>query len=208
MKVPWISICNLRLVAFSLTLLPLVQGCGRFMDPIAPEMVAPKEVDALEVTAKEEGIMFSWTTPDKDRRGKELKFIDGYSVERKELVERGDETDPDVEFFQLAFIPDTSIKVREELREKARAEGKIGRRIQAPGELKQFSFLDPTPQKGRKYIYQIVPQNQGDVEGVVKRSIKVIFNGAESDISNFDDEAISVEDATATATANTGTERQ
>ncbi len=178
------------------------------MDPISPEMVAPKEVDALEVTAKEEGIMFSWTTPEKDRRGKELKFIDGYSVERKELVERGDETDPDVEFFQLAFIPDTSITVREELREKARAEGKIGRKIQAPGELKQFSFLDPTPQKGRKYIYQIVPQNQGGVDGVVKRSVKVIFNGIESDISNFDDETLSAEDAEAAATANTGTERQ
>lgn len=185
-----------------------VSGCGRMMDPISPDMVAPKEVDSLEVTAQEEGIMFSWTTPDKDRRGKELKFIDGYSVERKELIERGDETNPDIEFFQLAFIPDTSITVREELREKARAEGKIGRKIQAPGELKQFSFLDPTPQKGRKYIYQIVPQNQGGVDGLVKRSVKVIFNGKESDISNFDDETLSAEEQAAAATANTGTERQ
>lgn len=186
----------------------LLCGCGRFMEPIAPEMVAPKSVESLEVTAKEEGMFFVWYTPEKDRRGKELKFIDGYSVERKEIVERGDETDPDVKFYELAFIPDTSIEVREELREKAREEGKIGRKIQAPGELKQFSFLDPTVEKGRTYLYQIIPQNQGGVEGLVKQTIKVKFDGLLTDVSLLDGDGLEEDPTTLLDDQNTGNTRQ
>lgn len=200
---------NIRCVVSCIAALSVVSvsGCGRFMDPIAPEMVAPKSVEGLEVTAKEDGMFFLWYTPDKDRRGKELKFIDGYSVERKEIVERGDETDPDIKFFELAFIPDTSIEVREELREKAREEGKIGRRIEAPAELKQFSFLDPTVEKGRTYLYQIIPQNQNGVEGLIKQTIKVTFNGLESDVSTLDGDGLE-EDPTALEDQNTGNTRQ
>jgi hypothetical protein len=180
-----------------------VAGCGRFTDPFPPEMIAPKEVGSLEVKPLKEGMLFLWSTPKEERRGKELRFIDGYSVERKELVERGDETNPDVEFFKLAFIPDTSLSVRDELRKRAREEGKIGRRVQAPDNLRQFSFLDPSAKPGRTYLYQIVPQNQNGTDGVVKKIIKVAFNGEDSDVSLLDSDNLE-EGQEDTATNNTG----
>jgi len=189
-------------IAIGFAILLLV-GCGRFADPLAPEMVAPKTVESFTALPVATGMLFTWATPKNDRRGKELKFIDGYSVERKELVERGDETNPDVEWFQLAFVPDTSITVREDLRKAAREEGKLGRRIQAPDELTHFTFLDPTVQMGRTYLYQIVPQNQDGVDGVVKSTVKVTFSGEQSDVTLLDSANLD-EEAEDESTKNTG----
>ena len=176
---------SIQKVLLSLVIVTL-SACGRYADPIAPEMIAPKSVDSLVTTPLKEGVLITWATPQKDRRGKELKLMDGYSVERKELVERGDETDPEIEFFELAFIPDTSVIVREELRKEARSEGRLGRTIKAPDDLRNFSFLDPTPQQGRTYLYQVVPKNQNGVKGLVQNTIKVIFRGAESEVTSLD----------------------
>ena len=102
-------------------------GCGRFKPPLPPEMFAPKPPEALVVTPSSQGVGFSWVASDEDMQAKELKYSDGFNVERKTIEQRGDETNPDVRFEKIGFIKDRHVSVREELRKAARAEGKIGR---------------------------------------------------------------------------------
>ena len=157
-------------------------GCGKYIPAVAPEVLAPKSVEDLQVTTTQGQVSFTWTAPDVDRRGKELKFIDGYAIERKEIAKRGDETNPAIEFDDIGFVKDRHVEVREQLRKEARAQGKIGRTVKAPDDLTHFSFADTTPQSGKTYLYQIVPENQGGVKGVVQQVVKVVFKGAESDV--------------------------
>jgi hypothetical protein len=174
---------QMKRVALVFALGFLVSGCGRYKPPLPPEMFAPKAVDALSVTASEAGVVFAWTAPDEDRRGKELKFIDGYAIQRKTIAERGDETNPKVRFQTIGFVRDQHVKVREELRAAARAEGKIGRTIESPAEHTKFSFVDAGAQRSTTYMYQVVPQNQGGADGVVREVARVTFKGAASDIA-------------------------
>jgi hypothetical protein len=158
-------------------------ACGRYIAPIAPELMAPRAVDKLVITPSQQGVAFSWVAPEEDRRGKELTSFSGYRIRRKELNERGDETDESIPFVVVGFVPDTHVEVREKLRAEARSQGKIGRRIQAPAELTEFTFFDKTAAAGKTYLYKIVPENQGVVEGVVDELIKVTFKGNQSDVS-------------------------
>lgn len=158
----------------------LVSACGRYRPPLPPEMLAPAAVEGLVVTPSESGVAFAWTAADKDRRGKELKSAEGYSIERKEIVNRGDETNPKVEFTQVGFVQDKHVAIRDQLREEARAQGKIGRNVKSPPEYTKFMFTDVTAELGKTYIYQIVPQNQRGVEGQIGQLAKVIFQGPQS----------------------------
>lgn len=160
-----------------------VTGCARYKPPLPPDMFAPKSVADLTVTASEGGVRFAWVAPDEDRRGKELKFIDGYAIQRKTIARRGDETDPKVHFETIGFVKDKHVQVREELRAAARAEGKIGRSIESPEEHTRFTYLDATAKPATTYIYQVVPQNQGGTDGAVSQFIRVSFAGAASDVA-------------------------
>lgn len=174
----------MRLLGFTLSLFVMVAaGCGRYKPPVPPEMLAPKAVEDLTVTATEAGVVFAWTASDEDQRGKELKFVDGYQIQRKRIAEKGDETNPKVQFQTIGFVKDSHVKVREDLRAAARKEGKIGRTIESPSEHTKFSFVDASTKRQETYIYQIVPQNQGGVEGQVKQAARVTFNGAGSDVA-------------------------
>jgi hypothetical protein len=157
-------------------------GCGKYLPPLPPEALAPKEVESLDVQAAPGSVNFSWDASDKDRRGKELQSIDGYTVQRKEIAKRGDETNPEIEFTDVAFVKDTHIEVREELRKEAREQGKIGRSVKLPEDLTHFTFSDTSVKNGKTYIYQVLPINQGDVEGVVTQVVKVVYKGADSDV--------------------------
>lgn len=157
-------------------------GCGRYVAPITPEELAPSAVESLAVTTTDKDVVFTWVASDKDRRGKELKSAEGFVIERKELVHRGDETDPTVEFERMGFLRDAHVEVREKLREEARAAGKIGRTVKAPEEVMTFTFTDSTPVVGKTYVYQIVPQNQGAIDGQVGQMVKVLFQGEKSTI--------------------------
>lgn len=163
-----------------LALVSVLSACGRYRPPLPPEMLAPAAVEGLVITPAETGVAFAWTASEKDRRGKELKSANGYSIERKEILNRGDETDPKVKFTQVGFVEDKHIAIRDQLREKARAEGKIGRNVKSPPEYTRFTFEDTTAQRGKTYIYQIVPQNQNGVEGQVGQLAKVVFQGPQS----------------------------
>lgn len=158
-------------------------GCGRYLPPIAPEIMAPDGVDKLVITPSEQGVKFAWVAPERDRRGKELSNFSGYRIRRKELLERGDETNEKIPFEEVGFIPDTHIEVREKLRAEARAQGKIGRRVQAPKELTEFSFTDTSPVRNKTYLYKVVPENQGSVEGAVNELIKITYKGTGSDVT-------------------------
>jgi len=160
-----------------------VSGCGRYKAPLPPEMFAPKAVDALTVTASESGVFFAWTAPDEDRRGKELKAIDGYAIQRKVIAQKGDETNPRVRFETIGFVRDQHVIVRENLRKEARAEGKIGRTIESPEQYTKFTFVDTTATPSTTYIYQVVPRNQGGTDGVVTQVARVTFKGSSSDVA-------------------------
>ena len=160
-----------------------VAGCGRYKPPLPPEMFAPKAVDALTVTAAEGGVFFAWTAPDEDRRGKELKSIDGYAIQRKVIAQKGDETNPRVRFETIGFVRDQHVLVRENLRKEARAQGKIGRAIESPEEHTKFTFVDTTAQPSTTYMYQVVPRNEGGTDGAVRQVARVTFKGSASDIA-------------------------
>lgn len=169
-------------------------GCGRYRAPLPPEMFAPKAVEALSVTATEEGVVLAWSAPDEDRRGKELGSIDGYAIQRKIIVERGDETNAKVHFEIVGFVDDRHVAIREELRAAARKEGKIGRSIESPVQYTAFSFRDSTAKRSMTYLYQIVPQNQGGTEGVVNQAARVAFKGAASDIAMISSQEVQEDD--------------
>lgn len=174
---------HLKRGALVLVLVAAVVGCGRYKAPVPPEMVAPKPVEALTVTATESGVVFAWTAPDEDQRGKELKSMEGYSIERKLIAEKGDETNPKVRFEPIGFVKDSHVEIRESLRAAARKEGKIGRTVEAPEEYTKFTFVDSKVERDKTYMYQIVPQNQGGTDGGVKEFPRVTFRGAASDVA-------------------------
>jgi hypothetical protein len=155
-------------------------GCGRYRPPLPPEYLAPAAVESLVVTPSDNAVTFSWVASDKDYQGKELKSAEGFSIERKELARRGDETNPEVKFEKIGFLQDRHVEVREKLRAEARAAGKVGRKVKSPEDLMKFTFIDSTPIKGKTYMYQIVPQNQKGIEGVVDQLAKVVFQGTQS----------------------------
>lgn len=174
-----------RRVILGLSVLGL-SACGRYLKPVAPEMVAPDSVISLDAAIIPSGVAFTWTAPDKDQRGKELEEVDGYAVMRKEIVERGDETNPDIPFEQIAFLQDKHIEERDRLRDEARAAGKLGRRIQAPSEMKAFSYVDTTTTKGATYLYRIEPRAMGGVKGGIDKVIRVVLKTDPPDIDVID----------------------
>jgi hypothetical protein len=160
----------------------VISGCGRYRAPLTPEELAPSAVKNLIVTTTAQAVVFNWRASEVDRRGKELKSTEGFSIERKELQRRGDETDPSVDFDRLGFVGDDHVEVRDRLRVEARAAGRVGRSVKTPDEELKFTFTDVTPVLGRTYIYQIVPYNQGGIDGQVGELVKVVFQGAQSTV--------------------------
>jgi hypothetical protein len=179
----------------------MLPGCARYRAPITPEELAPAMVENLTVTTDAKGVLLTWVASDKDRRGKELKSVEGYSIERKELIRRGDETDPEVRFEKLGFVKDAHVEVRDQLRKEARAAGKIGRSVKVPEEQMKFSFSDTSPELGKTYVYQVVPQNQGGTEGQVGQLIKIVFQGAQSAVVTTVSDEIANQQALATQPA-------
>jgi hypothetical protein len=85
-------------------------------------------------------------------------------------------------YVESAFIPDTHLRVQDELRAAARKEGRSARRIKADPTLARFLFRDTAVTPGTVYTYKIVPVNQGGVIGLVAQTLTVAFKGAESEI--------------------------
>lgn len=169
-------------------------GCGRFAPPFPPEKVAPQAVNELTAVGTEKGILFKWTTPESDRRDKPLRFIDGFSVHRKDILTNKDVTNDDIPFTLLAEIPDKAIEDRERRKEEAKNIGAISRRVKLDPLLSAHEYEDVTVETGKSYIYKIVPTNQGGVEGEVRQFVSVTFRGLTSDIAFPNAKELGVDD--------------
>lgn len=180
---------------FTLVILSILVGCGRYAPPLAPEALAPQAVEDLQTTAANDGIRFAWTSSRHDVRGKDLKSIDGYRIYRKEIVNKSDVVDPDVEYQLLTTVEDKHVEDLKVKREQAKKEGKISRRVSPDPALTKFDFLDSTLQTEHTYIYKFIPINQGGVEGgLPKKLIKVLFRGDQSEVTEIDNNSAPVEE--------------
>ncbi len=177
-----VMLSNKKLLVCILFLV-IVNGCGRYDEPLPPESFAPEMVRELTVRADTNGVTFDWKSPHSDRRGKELETLDGYEIYRKPIGKQSDIVSTDIEETKIGAVIDSSVTSREEARKVARAEGKIGRRIKSDPSLEAFTFTDSTAEPGKEYVYTVVPINQGGVKGAPGVPIKVIFKGEASEIA-------------------------
>lgn len=170
-----------------LSLSLFIVGCGRFGPPLAPEQFAAKQLSSVEVRADAQAINFNWRSPEQDNRGKELKSLDGYKIYRLLLNPElnGSEIDPSrlSDYELLGEVPDLSVKTRDELRAKARLEGRSVKAVNVDPSLKSFSFVDRAIEPGKVYAYRFVPFNQGSVESEVDKVLRIDFRGTNSQIS-------------------------
>jgi hypothetical protein len=171
-----------------------ISACGRFAAPIAPEKVAPQAVENLVAQATDNGLILTWTTPENNRIKKPLRFMDGYSVYRKKIVNPKDVTDDKIEFELLTEIADKAIKDREDRKEQTRELGGITRRVKLDPVLSAVRFEDQPLERGKTYLYKIVPTNQNGVEGEVRQFVSITFRGLESDISLVSAKKLGVDD--------------
>ena len=169
---------RVRIAAVTALGLALV-GCGKYGPPIPPEALSPAAVSELKASAAADSITLVWEAPERDRRKKELRSIEGYRVVRTVVSADGTGKPP----VEVAFVEDTHIRVRDDLRARAEAEGRSARRVKADSTLSNFSVVDSAVESGTAYIYRVVPVNQGGVEGDVRHQIRVAFNGVDSRIS-------------------------
>ncbi len=161
-------------------------GCGRMGQPFAPEQLAPVAVRNLEIIAEPTSVLLTWESPERDRRGKELKSMNGYYVKRRVVTKPSDMTDPEVESERLKVIVDQHVVERDRLRKEARDANRPSHRVSVPAQMTKFEFRDNDVQAGGRYVYEIVPVNQETVEGEVRQPVKVLFRGEASEISFLD----------------------
>ena len=159
-------------------------GCGKYARPLTPESVSPAAVNNLQVQGTLEGVNFSWNSPQTDRRGKELKDLSGYTVERKTLVNAADAVDSSVEFEELTTLEDVSIPTLLKEKERLRADEKPSHRAKIDGTLREFHYTDDSVTPGTQYLYRVVPQSYyGD--GDVVQFVRVLFRGDASETTIF-----------------------
>lgn len=177
----------------SIALTLCLTGCGKYGRPEPPEAFAPAAVQSLEVSADTSGVNFKWKSPERDVKGRELRTMDGYRIYRKELQEKGDLLNEDVEYEILSTTPDIHVAELKRLREEAREAGQITRKVKVDEALKKFEVSDKTVSPGRMYAYRVIPFNQGDTEGRAGKIVRVLYRGDSSEIvmineSNFEEE--------------------
>ncbi len=174
----------LQIIVFVLVALP---GCGKYGPPVPPEALTPQSVQQLEFSAQMEGVTFTWRSPEQDRRGEELMSLDGYTIYRAAIDDFDSYIEDPFEASQeLAFIPDSHIMVREDLRKEARLKGLATRKVKVSSDLKSFRYVDTDLTPGLEYVYMIVPMNQDGEEGEVSQYIRVLFRGDSSEVRMID----------------------
>jgi hypothetical protein len=172
-------------------------SCGRYAPPLAPEALAPQAVADLQTTAKNDGVHFAWTASRNDVRGKDLKSIEGYRIYRKEIINKSDVIDPEVEYQLVTTIEDKHVEDLKLKREQAKKEGKISRRVKPDPALTKFDYLDSALEREHTYLYKFMPINQGGVEGgMPKKLVKVLYRGEQSEVSEIDNALAPVEVST------------
>lgn len=173
------------LVALVVLVLLGSTGCGKYGKPLPPEFFAPAEVRELAVTPSVQGVTFDWRAPEDNARGKTLEDLQGYRIYRRELSQGARLLDNEARFELIGTVEDTQLKELIELKKQAREQGQLTRRITLPPERSKFQFVDRTAVLGKRYLYQVVPFNQGGVEGVVIERINVLFRGEISEVARI-----------------------
>ncbi len=154
-------------------------ACGRYLPPLAPESFAPSAVEFVSAVGDETGVTFNWKASPTDMQGKKLKQIDGYRILRASVTESKLITlEPEeIEFTEVAFVPDTHLEELKALQDDAEAKGQIVRKVKVDEIKKQFSFRDGDLKTGQILLYKIVPVNQGSVEGYSSHIFRIPFMG-------------------------------
>lgn len=166
----------------ALSLLTLI-SCGRMGDPVPPEVLAPKAVKELKVTAGLHGVSLAWSGEVEDQRGKQLKESSGYVIQRKTITDVADIEDADIEFEDVGTVADTHVTELIRRQEEARTLRKPVHRVKIESDLTKYTFVDGNVQPGTTYFYIVTPVNQGGVEGGVDMAALVEFKGDNSTIS-------------------------
>ncbi len=160
-------------------------SCGKYSKPRPPEDFAPAAVKELSVGTSVQGVSFSWKSPVSDTRNNDLKDLEGYRVYRRELDAEARLLDPFATFELIAEIEDTHLKELLEMKRQASEQGLISRKVSLPAERSEFSYLDNTVVSGKRYLYQIIPINQGGVEGQVLERVDIAFRGEISQVTRL-----------------------
>lgn len=155
-------------------------ACGKFGRPVPPEALSPAAVEALSISADATSVALSWKAPRKDIRSRELRSIEGYEVLRATL---GGSTP--TRFDRLAFVEDIHLRERDRLQAEARAAGTPVRRVKVDPSLTAFRFTDSEIIPGSRYIYRVVPVNQGGTKGAVGESLALTFTGPTSQVTRI-----------------------
>jgi hypothetical protein len=177
-----------RWIALGVALMVLA-GCGKFQPPAIPEAVTPDVVASLAASATQNAVILSWSSPSKDRRDKTLKSLEGYRVERKAIRSSADIDastfalmDERSGFRLVGELEDQSLANLDQLKDRARLEGKPVRRVRADSGFTSFRFEDTDIKVGDHFVYRVVPVNEYGF-GRVSRLARVVFRGAGSDIT-------------------------
>lgn len=182
---------NLKIILF-LLISGLLSACGRYGSTIAPEALAPRAVQQLEVMPDISGVKLSWESPELDQRGRELRMLDSYRVYRAVLADSAQViNDRSLAYELLTVVEDRHLAELESLRNEAEAQGRSARKIQSSKAARQFSYLDSNVTNEVVYVYKIVPVNQGDVYGAVNQLMRVRFRAADSEIRRLNNESAS-----------------
>jgi hypothetical protein len=160
-------------------------GCGRYAAPIPPESLAPVAVSALSVLAEEKALQIKWESPQTNLRGEELGSLDGYRVYRAKLNSDQDFVIEQPEFALIGSITDTHLVELEKKKDLLIASGKPSRRASVDPSLTRFNFTDADLIFGQRYLYKVVPLNQGGIEGSRFALTQVLWQGTQSKIQTL-----------------------
>lgn len=165
-----------------LSTLFFLSSCGRYVDPVSPEIVAPEGVRALAVDADLTRVTFNFRSAQRDTRGKQLKSLDGYRIYKKEITEESPSIFKKDEYDLLTMINDDHLPELFALQDQARAEGRSPRRVRAPDAQTTFTFTDKNITPDRIFAYRIVGVNQNGVESNMERIVKVDLLDSEVEV--------------------------
>ncbi|PIW37243.1 MAG: hypothetical protein COW24_01255, partial [Candidatus Kerfeldbacteria bacterium CG15_BIG_FIL_POST_REV_8_21_14_020_45_12] len=111
---PYKSFHSLLIVLFL-----LLTGCGRYVEPVPPEILAPEPVKDFSAVAAEDGVVFSFHSSEKDNRGKPLQTLEGYNIYRKQLTEEDMSIFKREGYSLVTTIQDSHLKPLQELQQQA-----------------------------------------------------------------------------------------
>lgn len=171
--------------AYAILLLVLLTcvsaGCGKYGKPYPPESLGATAPTDYQILPRVDGVEFKWKASLQDRRGKDLKFFDGFNIYR--ISSPDQEKIEDFNFDKdklIGTLPDKHFQKFRALYEQAEKDGMPTRKVSLPEEDLTYSFVDENLEPGGEYGYFIVPFLYGDVRGEVRDVIVISYKGLQT----------------------------